>query len=170
MTIWPKHRCFPLILLLVTLGGCDRADPVGPSTPKPLAPAAQSSTTSTTAPKPPEPPKQIVTRLTVALIDPASATDIARGAAAAISARLEACWKAPESPDAPPVSLQLNLNLDGSVQSVSVLEKKIFASNAAYRAAAREATSAFFKCSPFVLPISGYAGWKSLALRITPHH
>ncbi len=170
MTGQALHHCLLAVLLSLTLGACDHTSTVVSSAAKPPAPAAQSSTSSTVAPKPPVPPKQVPTRLSVALVDPSSATATARGAAVAISARLGACWQAPEPVNAPAVSLQLNLNPDGSVQSLSVLDKSAFSTSADYRAAAREATSAFFKCSPFVLPISGYAGWKSLALQITPHH
>lgn len=160
-----------LIVLPMLLTACQASEHQSAApAPKPPAPAAQSSTSSTVAPKPPVPPKQVPTRLSVALVDPSSATETARAAAVAISARLGACWQAPAPVNAPAVSLQLNLNPDGSVQSVSVLDKNAFSTSAGYRAAAREATSAFFKCSPFVLPISGYAGWKSLALQITPHH
>jgi hypothetical protein len=159
-----------LCLAAFSLAACEQSAPMKSSTAKPVAPAALSSTSSTVAPKPPEPVKEVLTRLEIAPAEPASASEVARAAVAAISKHIDVCWQGPEAVDAPAVTLQLNLNQDGSVLSISVLDKKSFATNPAYRAAAREATGAFFKCSPFVLPVSSYAGWKSLALRITPHH
>jgi hypothetical protein len=156
------------VLLSLALGACGHQNG-SPASATTLAPAVVPSAT-TTAPAKPVPPKQVSTRLSVALLNPASVTPEGRAAVAAISARIDDCWRAPESPDAPRVSLQLGLNQDGSVQTVTVLDKSAFSKDTAYRAAATTATSAFFKCSPFLLPPAGYAGWKSLALQITPHH
>jgi hypothetical protein len=99
-----------------------------------------------------------------------SAVASAKGAAATISERVKSCWQGPVAPDAPNVALRLALNEDGTVKTISVLDKKAFTANAAYRASATAATTAFFKCGPFVLPNSAYAAWKSLDLQITPHH
>jgi hypothetical protein len=164
------HRGLLAASLALALTACTHMGSAPPAAAKPAVASTPPSAAATTAPAKPVPPKQVSTRLSVALLDPASATPEGRAAVAAISARIDDCWRAPESPDAPRVSLQLGLNQDGSVQTVTVLDKSAFSKDTAYRAAATTATSAFFKCSPFLLPPAGYAGWKSLALQITPHH
>ena len=169
MTWRVLHRCLSATLLALALGACSHMNSSRPAATKPAA-AVPSTAAPTTAPVKPAPVKQVSTRLSVDLVDPASASPDARAAVASISARIAACWQAPESPDAPRVALQLSLNQDGTVQSVAVLDKGAFAGDAGYRAAATAATSAFFKCSPFLLPAAGYASWKSLAVQITPHH
>lgn len=153
-------------LFALALGACDHQNGSPASAAKP----APVPSATTAVPAKPVPAKQVSTRLSVALVDPASAAPESRTAAAAISARIGECWRALESPSAPQVALRLSLNQDGSVQTVTVLDKSAFSNDAGYRAAATAATSAFFKCSPFVLPPAGYAGWKTLALQITPHH
>jgi len=163
------HRRLSATLLALALGACSHMTSAPPAT-KPAVAPTPSAAAVTPSPTKPVPVKQVSTRLSVALLDPASATPEGRAAVAAISARIDDCWRAPESPDAPRVSLQLGLNQDGTVRTVSVLDKSAFAADAGYRAAATTATSAFFKCSPFLLPPAGYASWKSLALQITPHH
>jgi hypothetical protein len=169
MTWRAFHRCLSASLLALTLGACGHASTVSSS-------AAKSATTTPSpalppaAPAKPVPAKQVSTRLSIALIVGAPVASDARSAAAAISKRVAECWQGPESPDAPPVSLQLSLNQDGSVSTIAVLDKKSFSGNAGYRAAATAATTALFECSPFALPAAGYAGWKSLPLQITPHH
>ncbi len=124
------------------------------------------------APQPakPAPAKTVMTRFRVALADPAGASDSARGAAASLAARIDSCWRAPAAPDAPEVALRLALNQDGTVRTITALDKKAFIKNAVYRATASAATTAFFTCGPFVLPVSSYASWKTLDLRLTPHH
>jgi hypothetical protein len=124
------------------------------------------------APQPakPAPVKTVMTRFRVALANPSTADDNARAAVAALSKRIESCWQAPAAPDAPEVTLRLALNQDGSLKTITVLDKKAFTKNAAYRASASAATTAFFTCGPFVLPVSAYASWKTLDLRATPHH
>jgi hypothetical protein len=111
-----------------------------------------------------------MTRFTAAPLNGNSASATAKSAAATISARVQSCWQGPMAPDAPAVALRLALNQDGTVKTISVLDKKSFTANAAYRTTATAATTAFFKCGPFVLPNPAYAAWKSLDLQITPHH
>jgi len=163
------HRCLSAILLPLALGACGRMNGSPPSATKPAS-STPSAATPAAVPAKPVPVKQVPTRLSIALVDPASASPDARTAVAAISTRIAECWRAPGAPNAPRVSLQLGLDRDGSVQTVAVLDKSAFANDAGYRAAATAATSAFFKCSPFALPAAEYAGWKSLPLQITPHH
>ncbi len=163
------HRCFSATLLALTLNACGHASMVPSPTTKPAA-TMPSAAVPSAAPAKPVPVKQVSTRLSIAPIDGAPVAPDARSAIAAISKRVAKCWQGPESPDAPPVSLQLSLNQDGSVRTIAVLDKKSFSGNAGYRAAATAATSALFECSPFALPAAGYAGWKSLPLQITPHH
>jgi hypothetical protein len=164
----PIHTRHFALLLFLALGACGHPNGSPPSAAKP-APAAVPSAT-TTVPAKPTPEKQVSTRLSIAPVDPASVSPEARAAVAAISTRIGACWSAPETSHAPQVALRLSLNQDGSVQTVTVLDKRAFSNDAAYRAAATAATSAIFKCSPFELPPDGYANWKALALQITPHH
>lgn len=163
-----RGRFSGFFLMALALGACDRRAQPGaiPLTP----PSAPSAATAMEAPAKPVPARQVPTRLSVALLEPASTTAAGRAAAAAISARVSDCWKALESPDAPPVSLRLSLNQDGTVRTITVIDKKAFASDAAYRGAATAATSAFFKCGPFALSPADYASWKSLALQVTPNH
>jgi hypothetical protein len=125
---------------------------------------------STPPPVKPAPVKEVMTRFTAVLLNASSASAAAKGAAAAVSARVKSCWQGPVLSEAPEIALRLALNEDGTVKTVSVLDKKAFTANAAYRASATAATTAFFKCGPFVLPNSAYAAWKSLDLQITPHH
>lgn len=162
------HRCLSAGLLALTLGACGHASTV-PSSTKPATTTPSAAVPPSTSAKP-VPVKQVSTRLSIAPIDGAPITPNVRSAIDAIAKRVAECWQGPESPDAPPVSLQLSLSQDGSVRTIAVLDKKSFSGNAGYRAAATAATSAFFECSPFVLPAAGYASWKSLALQITPHH
>ena len=163
-----RGRFSGVFLMALALGACDRrAQPAaGPATP----PSAPSAAAAMEAPPEPVPAKEVPTRLSVALLEPASTTAAGKAAVHAISARISDCWKALESPDAPPVSLRLNLNQDGTVRTVSVVDKNAFSSDAAYRGAATAATGAFFKCSPFALSSADYASWKSLVLQITPNH
>jgi hypothetical protein len=153
----------------LTLGACGHAHTVS-SSPTTPAVTAPSTTVPSTAPAKPVPVKQVSTRLSIAPIAGAPIAPEAQSAIAAIAKRVADCWQGLESPDAPPVSLQLSLSQDGSVRTIAVLDKKSFSGNAGYRAAATAATSALFECSPFALPAAGYAGWKSLPLQITPHH
>jgi hypothetical protein len=163
------YRWLVMSLLSLTLGACGHASTV-PSSAAKSATTTPSAALPPAAPAKPVPVKQVSTRLSIAPIDGAPVAPDARSAVAAISKRVAECWRGPESPDAPPVSLQLSLNQDGSVRTIAVLDKKSFSGNAGYRAAATKATSALFECSPFALPAAGYASWKSLPLQITPHH
>jgi len=94
----------------------------------------------------------------------------AQAAAAAIGERIGACWKGPNLAAAPAVLLKLTLAPDGSVGAVETIEKKRFANEAGYRAAATAATRAVLQCAPFSLPAADFAAWKSLALKLTPRH
>ncbi len=164
------HRYLSATLLVLALGACHQMDRLAPPKSDPAVATIPSASSPTTVPVKPVAVKQVATRLSVALVDPASASPNARVAVGAISARIAQCWQRPEAPDAPGVSLQLSLNQDGSVRTVAVLDKRAFAADARFRLAATAATSAIFKCSPFTLPAADYASWKSLALQITPHH
>jgi hypothetical protein len=110
----------------------------------------------------------LVTTFDVALADPA--TPGAQAAAATIGQRIGACWKGPNLPAVPAVLLKLTLAPDGSVGAVETIEKKRFANEPAYRAAATAATRAVLQCAPFSLPAADFAAWKSLALKLTPRH
>jgi len=142
-----------------------------PAKPQPQQ-AVASDPPPALAPQPakPAPVKTVMTRFRVALANPSAADENARAAAAVFSKRIESCWRAPAAPDAPEVTLRLALNQDGSIKTITALDKKAFTKNAAYRASASAATTAFFTCGPFVLPVSAYASWKTLDLRATPHH
>lgn len=165
------RRRYFVILLPFLLGSC-QTQPVEKSSAQKSAATHQPAIPTPSAPLPrkPAPTKEVMTRFTAALLDGSSASAGAKGAAATISARIKACWQGPGAPDAPEVALRLALNEDGTVKTISVLDKKAFTANAAYRASATAATAAFFKCGPFALPNSAYAAWKSLDLQITPHH
>jgi len=104
----------------------------------------------------------------VAPADPAAPGG--QAAAAAIGQRIGACWKGPNLAAAPAVLLKLTLAPDGSVGAVETIEKKRFANEAGYRAAATAATRAVLQCAPFSLPAADFAAWKSLALKLTPRH
>ena len=110
----------------------------------------------------------IASTFDVALADPA--TPGAQAAAAAIGARIGACWKGPNAPAAPAVLLKLTLAQDGSVGAVETIEKKRFSAEPAYRASATAATRAVLQCAPFSLPAADFAAWKSLALKLTPRN
>ena len=143
-----------LLLLLLALAAC------APQKPVPVAPVAAST--------PPLDPKTSTT-LVVTLQDPATATPGANAAAMIIAARLAGCWQSSESMDAPTVALHLGLDLEGAVEAVDVVDKTRFATQADYRAAAKTATGAIFKCSPFALPAESHASWESLIVLVTPH-
>lgn len=161
-----RHFVFLLPLLL---GSC-QTQPVQKSSAQKPAVVPAIPAPSTPPPAKPAPVKEVMTRFTAVLLSGSSASATAKGAAETISARVKSCWQGPVAPDAPEVALRLALNQDGTVKTISVLDKKAFTANAAYRASATAATTAFFKCGPFVLPSSAYAAWKSLDLQITPHH
>jgi hypothetical protein len=161
------QRSVYIVLLTAALGACNSVKPVPGAPAQPVASAAPSVAAT---PAKPAADALVPTRLSIVLVDPASASPEARAAANAIGARISNCWQAPASPEAPRVALRLGLNRDGSVETVTVMDKSAFSGNAVYRATATMATSAFFKCSPFTLPPAAYVGWKSLPLQITPHH
>ncbi len=165
-----RRRHF-VILLPFLLGSC-QTQPAEKSSAQKSATAQLPAIPAPSAPLPtkPAPTKEVMTRFTAAPLNGSSASAAAKGAAETISARVKSCWQGPAAPDAPAVGLRLALNEDGTVKTITVLDKKAFTANAAYRASATAATTAFFKCGPFVLPSSGYAAWKSLDLQITPHH
>jgi len=157
-------RCLCIVVILAPLlASCDRLKGVEQPAPK------AADTQASVAPAP-APPKNVPTRLAVALADPAAAPLSGKAAATSIARRISACWVSDQPPDPPVVHVQLGLNQDGSVRTLAILDKARFSADAGYRAAAATATSAFFKCSPFVLEPSSYAGWKSLALLVTPYH
>ncbi len=112
----------------------------------------------------------VATTFDVSLADVASAAAGAQAAAAAIGKRVAACWRGAQPPDAPAVLLRVMLAQDGSVNSVDVLERKRFAADHGYHAAAATATAALFKCAPFTLPASAYADWQALELKFSPRH
>jgi hypothetical protein len=165
-----RRRDF-VILLPFLLSSCQTQPAQKSSAQKPAAaqlPAIPAP--STPPPAKPAPAKEVMTRFTAVLLNGSSASATAKSAATVISARVKSCWQGPVVPDAPEIALRIALNEDGTVKTISVLDKKAFTANAAYRATATAATTAFFKCGPFVLPSSAYAAWKSLDLQITPHH
>ena len=165
-----RRRHF-VILLPFLLASCQTQPAQKSSAQKPaVAQLPAIPAPSTPPPAKPAPVKEVMTRFTAALLNASSASAAAKGAAATVSARVKSCWQGPVVPEAPEIALRLALNEDGTVKTVSVLDKKAFTANAAYRASATAATTAFFKCGPFVLPNSAYAAWKSLDLQITPHH
>jgi len=131
-----------------------------PEKPAPVVQAAAS---------PPPPDPKAPTTLVVTLQDPATATPAANAAAMIIASRLAGCWQSSESIDAPTVALHLGLDLEGAVEAVDVVDKTRFATQADYRAAAKTATGAIFKCSPFALPAESHASWESLTVLVTPH-
>jgi hypothetical protein len=161
------RRCF-VILLPLLLASCQSEMTPKPQPQQPAA--AEPPPVLAPQPSKPAPAKKVMTRFRVALANPAGANDGAHGAAASLSARIDSCWRAPAAPDAPEVTLRLALNQDGTVKTITALDKKAFTTNAVYRATASAATTAFFTCGPFVLPVSSYATWKTLDLRLTPHH
>jgi hypothetical protein len=142
------------ILVSLVLAAC------APQKPVPVALVAASP--------PPLDPKTSTT-LVVTLQDPATATPGANAAAMIIAARLAGCWQSSESINAPTVALHLGLDLEGAVEAVDVVDKTRFATQADYRAAAKTATGAIFKCSPFALPAESHASWESLIVLVTPH-
>ena len=127
--------------------------------PAPVYPVAASA---------PPPDPKIATTLVVTLQDPAAAP-AANDAAKIIAARLADCWQSSEATDAPAVTLRLGLDLEGAVEAVDVVDRTRFATQADYRAAAKTATSAIFKCSPFALPAESHASWESIIVLVTPH-
>jgi len=144
-----------LFLLPLALVACTSQKPA------PVEPAA--------TPAPPPSPKAPTT-LIVTLQDAQRATPAANAAAMIIAARLAGCWQSLESMDAPTVALHLGLDPGGAVEAVDVVDRTRFATQADYRAAAKTATSAIFKCSPFALPAGSHESWESLIVLVTPHH
>jgi len=162
-----RRRHF-VILLPFLLGSCQTQMAAKPQPQQ--AAAAEPPPVLAPQPATPAPVKTVITRFRVALANPLAANENAHAAATALSARIESCWQAPAAPDAPEVTLRLALNQDGTVKTITALDKKAFTKNSTYRATASAATTAFFTCGPFVLPASAYTSWKSLDLRVTPHH
>jgi hypothetical protein len=107
--------------------------------------------------------------LEVSVSDSTTAVPAAIGAARMIGRRIAACWQELEAPDSPAVVLQVAFTQDGSVSAVETVDKKRFAAEPAYRAAAAAATRALFQCAPYPLPASDFAIWNSLSLKLTPH-
>ena len=162
------HRRYFVILLPFLLGSCQTQMAAKTQPQQPAA--AEPPPVLAPQPAKPAPVKTVMTRFRVALANPSAGNENAHAAATALSARIETCWQAPAAPDAPEVTLRLALNQDGTVKTITALDKKAFTKNATYRATASAATTAFFTCGPFALPASAYASWKSLDLRVTPHH
>ncbi|MFI4982939.1 MAG: hypothetical protein ACHQIO_21520 [Nevskiales bacterium] len=144
-----------LFLLPLALVACTSQKPA------PVEPAA--------TPAPPPAPKAPTT-LIVTLQDAQRATAEANAAAMIIAARLAGCWQSSEQTNAPTVALHLGLDPEGAIEAVDVVDKTKFATQADYRAAAKTATSAIFKCSPFALPAGSHESWESLIVLVTPHH
>jgi len=160
-----------LFLLPLALVACTapKPTPVEPAAtpappPSPKAPTTLIVTLQD-APSPKAP-----TTLIVTLQDAQRATPAANAAAMIIAARLAGCWQSLESMDAPTVALHLGLDPGGAVEAVDVVDRTRFATQADYRAAAKTATSAIFKCSPFALPAGSHESWESLIVLVTPHH
>ena len=168
MSAFAIHRRYFVILLPFLLGSCQTQMAAKPQ-PQQTA-AAEPPPVLAPQPAKPAPVKTVMTRFRVALANPSAANESAHAAATALSARIASCWQAPAAPDAPEVTLRLALNQDGTVKTITALDKKAFTKNATYRATASAATTAFFTCGPFALPASAYTSWKSLDLRVTPHH
>lgn len=163
----PAPRLCAVILAPLLLASCDHMKSLERQAPQP----ASSQSAASPAPSPaPAPQKDVPTRLAIALVDPAGTPRSGQAAVTSIAARIDSCWESVQPPDPPAVPIELALYQDGSVRSVTVLDRSRFAADAGFRAAATAATSAFFKCSPFVLPAASYADWKSLKLRVTPYH
>jgi len=150
-----------LVLLSAVLVACS-----SPSAKSPAANATTPANTVQLTSKPPADP-HVPTTFDVALAQP-SADASATNATAAIAKRIAGCWKSPELPGAPAVVLRLSLAEDGTVGAVETVDKRRFASEPAYRAAATAATRAVFQCAPFNLPADSFAAWKSLTLKLTP--
>jgi hypothetical protein len=161
------------ILAPVVLASCNQTKNPERASSAPAAAQVSAAPAPAASPAPapsPLPPKGVPTKLLVALADPAATPQPGQAAAMSIARRIADCWESDQPPDPPVVPVELALNQDGSVRSVTILDKARFAADAGFRAAATAVTGAFFKCSPFVLPATSFAGWKSLALRVTPYH
>jgi hypothetical protein len=160
-------RIFPGFGIFLLLSAC-----AGESAKMPGGANAASETSGTSVQMTSKPPvdPNVSTTLDVSLADAASASPGAQAAAAAIGQRIASCWKAAEAPDAPAVVLLLTFAEDGSVTAVETVDKRRFAGEPAYRAAASVATRAVFKCAPFALAAEEYVAWKSLAINLTPRH
>jgi hypothetical protein len=154
--------------LLLALTACSSSQPA--SAPASATPATTAGTTThavqLTSKQPASPGDAT---FDVALADPAGAP-AAQAAAAAIGQKIGACWKGPGAADAPAVLLRLTLADDGTVGAVETVEKKRFAGEAGYRAAATAATKAVLQCAPFTLSAADYAAWKQLTLKLTPRN
>ena len=165
----PKSR-WPLrasgLALSIALAACSSSQPAS-------APASTTPATGTTThavqltSKQPASPGDAT--FDVALADPAG-TPAAQAAAAAIGQKIGACWKGPGAAGAPAVLLRLTLADDGTIGAVETVEKKRFAGEAGYRAAATAATKAVLQCAPFTLSAADYAAWKQLTLKLTPRN
>jgi hypothetical protein len=122
----------------------------------------------------PPPAPQVVTEapttLIAALQNPAMASPAANRAATIISERLASCWQSRQPIGAPAVALRLGLDRSGAVEAVDVVDRARFAAETDYRAAAKTAILAIFKCSPFALPAESHASWESLILLVTPYY
>src|SRR5262249_6815772 len=150
-----------LVLLSASLVAC-----ASPGTKSPAATTTAPANSVQLTAKPPADP-HVPTSFDVALATPSGGA-AATNAAAAIGKRIAECWNAPELPGAPAVVLQLSLAEDRTVGAVETVDKRRFASEPAYRAAATAATRAVFQCAPFNLPADSYGAWKSLTLKLTP--
>ena len=153
-------------LALLALAACSSSQPA--AAPASATPAAGTTTHAVQlTSKPPASPGDAT--FDVALAD-AAGTPAAQAAAAAIGQKIGACWKGPGAAGAPAVLLRLTLADDGTVGAVETVEKKRFAGEADYRAAATAATKAVLQCAPFTLSAADYAAWKQLTLKLTPRN
>ena len=157
-------------LALLALAACSSSHPASaPASATPPTGTATGTTTNAIQLTSKQPASPGDATFDVALADPAG-TPAAQAAAAAIGQKIGACWKGPGAAGAPAVLLRLTLADDGTVGAVETVEKKRFAGEASYRAAATAATKAVLQCAPFTLSAADYAAWKQLTLTLTPRN
>jgi hypothetical protein len=156
-------------LALLALAACSSQPASAPASTTPATGTASGTTTHSVQLTSKVPASPTDATFDVALADPAGAP-AAQTAAAVIGQKIGACWKAPGAAGAPAVLLRITLADDGTVGAVETVEKKRFAGEPGYRAAATAATKAVLQCAPFTLSAADYAAWKQLTLKLTPRN
>ena len=93
-----------------------------------------------------------------------------------VQRQIEPCWNVragAKDAKAHVVELRIEVNPDGRVRAVQILDRGRFADDPSFRAAAEAATRAVLnpRCNPLKnLPLDTYGAWQTMTLRFDPKH
>ena len=88
-----------------------------------------------------------------------------------VERQLSACWRiepGARGAEDHVVEIKVNLNPDGSVRQVKIVDVQRMVADAYYRSAAENARRAILSCSPFDLPLDQFEIWREMTLNFDP--